>query len=302
MIKKKVTKVLLYVFEVFSEMLSQKVHRDGIIIDFQKINYEERKSIINQGQRSEKLIISLTSFSSRVRDVYLTIESLGRQSILADKIILWLSEDEFDDASLPSTLLRLQKRGLTIRFCKDIKSYKKLIPALEDHYNDIIITVDDDIIYDFNLIELLYTEYQNNPNCICCMSGKLIGHDKGVLTEYRKWQYPVDNLGPSHEIIGVGFGGILYFPGCFMEDISNEQLFMELAPKADDIWFKIMAYMKDTKYKIVEHKNPSYKNIVLQSSDFKSLAQHNVIGSYNDKQFRNVLNHYEINENVIVGK
>ncbi len=302
MIKKKITKVFVKVFEVFSEMLSQKIHRDGIILDFQKTNCEGQKSIINQGQRSENLIVSLTSFSSRVRDVYLTIESLGRQSILADKIILWLSEDEFDEASLPSALLRLKKRGLTISFCKDIKSYKKLIPALEDHKNDIIITVDDDIIYDFNLIELLYTEYQKNPKCICCINGKLIGHDEGVLTEYRKWQYPVDNLGPSHEIMGVGFGGILYFPGCFIEDISNEQLFMELAPKADDIWFKIMAYLNDTKYKIVENKNPSYKNIVLQSSDFNSLAEHNVIGSYNDKQFRNVLSHYKINENVIVGK
>ena len=63
-----------------------------------------------------KAIISLTSFPKRIRCLYMTIESLFEQTYPADKIILWLSEDEFNKRKLPRTILRLQKRGLEVKW------------------------------------------------------------------------------------------------------------------------------------------------------------------------------------------
>ena len=44
-----------------------------------------------------------------------------------DKIILWLADTQFSGMdSLPAELFGLQERGLTIRFCSDLKSHKKI--------------------------------------------------------------------------------------------------------------------------------------------------------------------------------
>ena len=40
-----------------------------------------------------------------------------------------------------------QKRGLTIRFCEDLKAHKKYYYAFKEYPDDIVITVDDDVIY-----------------------------------------------------------------------------------------------------------------------------------------------------------
>jgi hypothetical protein len=85
--------------------------------------------------------------------VHKTIETLLNQSHKADKVILWLAEEEFPnkEKGLPRELIQLIKSGLTISWCRDIKSYKKLIPALEKYPKSIIVTADDDLYYQKNM-------------------------------------------------------------------------------------------------------------------------------------------------------
>lgn len=42
-----------------------------------------------------RVIISLTSYPPRIKGVHKVIESLYRQTVLADEIILYLSNEEF---------------------------------------------------------------------------------------------------------------------------------------------------------------------------------------------------------------
>ena len=60
-----------------------------------------------------------------------TIKTLLKQTVKPDKVVLWLAEEQFPqkENELPSELLELQNFGLTIKWCTDIRSYKKLIPA-----------------------------------------------------------------------------------------------------------------------------------------------------------------------------
>lgn len=106
--------------------------------------------------RKHKVIVSLTSYGRRVSAVLpYTIYSLLRQTYKPDVIILWLDYDSWNERNLPSSIRKLQKYGLTIKFCNDIKSYKKLIPTLKLYPDEIIITVDDDIYYKKNMVERL---------------------------------------------------------------------------------------------------------------------------------------------------
>ena len=126
---------------------------------------EITKSGVTTEKREQKIIISLTSFPERIKYVSKTICSLLDQTLKPDMIILWLADEQFSnkEKDLPESLLKLRKYGLTIRWYKDIKSFKKLIPAILEFPDDIIIAVDDDFYFERNLIELLYSSYQKNP-------------------------------------------------------------------------------------------------------------------------------------------
>ena len=63
---------------------------------------------------------------------------------------------------------------LEVRYCKDIRSYKKLIPALRSYPDDAIITIDDDAIYHIDLIEKLVNSYIKDPQFIYFNRGRRI--------------------------------------------------------------------------------------------------------------------------------
>ena len=109
-------------------------------------------------KESPLVIVSLTSFPARIKKVWLVIETILRQSQKPDKIILWLSKEQFPSLEiLPPRLLGQQKRGLQIRLVDgDLKSHKKYYYTLHEFPNDIMITIDDDIFYRSTMIEDLY--------------------------------------------------------------------------------------------------------------------------------------------------
>ena len=101
--------------------------------------------------QGERMVVSLTTFPLRIGKVHLTIQSILRQSRPADRILLWLSKEEFpEEAQLPANLLRLKEKGLDIRFCDNIRSFKKVFYTAQEFENDVIVTADDDALYPEN--------------------------------------------------------------------------------------------------------------------------------------------------------
>ena len=205
--------------------------------------------------KREPLIVSLTSYPPRIEAVHLVIETLLKQTFRPDKLILWLSEEEFPnrEKDLPKKLLQQTMRGLEIEWCEDIKSYKKLIPALKAYPDAVIVTADDDIYYHQEWLERLYRAYINNPDCIHAHRITKFYLDENdefaiVAGGQDYWKLP------SYLNKLVGVGGVLYPPHCFHPDVLDESKFMELAPTSDDIWFWLMAALAG--YKVTAVQNP----------------------------------------------
>lgn len=245
-----------------------------------------------------KLMVSLTTFSKRIDDVYICIESLLQQTLRPNKLVLWLSREEFSEADIPESLRLQMKRGLEVKFCeRDIGPYKKIIPALIEFPDHKIITVDDDVIYPVDLVDKLYRSYQSEPTAIHAFHAHQIGLDEsGKLLPYKQWQRPTLESQSSLRTYPVGIGGVLYFPGCFSSDVTNEERFLTLAPMADDIWLKAMSLMVGVKCsKINDERSWDSRYIMIEGSQKYALKRKNkspVDG--NDHKLAQVFSAYQL--------
>ena len=178
-----------------------------------------------------KLIVSLTSFPYRIPTLHMTIESILNQTHKPNFIILQLAEDEFPnkEEDLPENLLKLRQFGLKIQWNKvNYKPYNKLIPTLKEYPNDIIITVDDDLIYDKDMVKRLWNSYLKNPNYIHChrTTKVLLNKDGSFKVKPKKFYKK-----PSYANKLAGHGGVLYPPNSLYKDIFDEKLFTSLSPR-----------------------------------------------------------------------
>lgn len=250
--------------------------------------------------RSEKVTVSLTSYGRRVSAVLpYTIISLLRQTYKPDRIVLWLDDDHWNDDNLPVSLKRLKSYGLTIRYCKDIKSYKKLIPSLETFPEDIIITFDDDVYYKKDVVERLVRAYLHDPRHVYAHRvHRLCFSSRGHLLPYNEWEEEVSNISGT-DLLPTGVGGCLYKYSMFHEDICRVDLFMQLAPKADDVWFYFMSLLKGTKRIALPDNGSIYIPLDVFYQFFhkdSSLSNINCKESQNDSQIREVMNYYHLTD------
>lgn len=239
-----------------------------------------------------ELIVSLTSFPARIDTVDRTIRSLLSQTEKPDKVILWLAEEQFPEKekNLPKRLLTLKRNGLSIGWYHDIKSFKKLIPALVEYPESIIVTADDDIYYPRNWLHILYQEYKKNPSYI----------QAHIITEFSIKEGKYEATGRKHVRKPrasylyklVGCGGVLYPPKCFYPDVIEENKFMSICATNDDIWFWLMAVLNGIKVNVP-------LNNISQVQYVENTQEGPTLSSNNDRgeglfwiQFKNMLDQY----------
>jgi hypothetical protein len=295
--KNKIIKSLEGFVSSYVMRIEESQLRFQTVASLNEFNKHSEESLVDE---NHNIVVSLTTFGRRIHEVYLTIESLGQQTLKPKRILLWLAEDEFSNKTLPISLQNLVKRGLEIKFCADIRSYKKLVPTLKMLPNETIITVDDDILYGRHLLEILWTEHQTTPDQIICGSAKEMTFTNKSVSPYGNWLVNSENCKrASFNNIAIGFGAVLYFPGCFSEEVINENLFLKYSPTADDLWFKAMSKLKGVKVRSVSHLlGTANQSIAIESAQEDSLSIINVINGRNDEQFQAILKAYpELNFN-----
>lgn len=236
------------------------------------------ESGINCTRRNVKLIASLTTFPDRINSVATTIKTIMNQTVKADEINLYLAVEQFPNKEngLPTELLKLKDFGLQIKFCNDIKSYKKIIPALKEYKNDIIITFDDDIYYEKDTIEALYNSYLKNPKVIQAnriwhielKENKVMPKDKSFLY-WNEESYKT----PSFFNTIIGCGGVLYPPNSLSEMVLDEEKFKSIIPTQDDIWLWGMAVLAGSKIQL--NKGYSSNLITVENTQNSGLCKLN---------------------------
>ena len=237
------------------------------------------------------IIISLTSYGRRVSNnvVFYTLVSLLRQRVQPSRIILWLAKDEWSDDKLPKKLSSLKDKGVEIRYCDDIRSFKKLVPTLEICPDGNIVTVDDDMIYNSDFISQISEAHQKYPNDIICMDTRIVQLEDGIPTHYDRWgEYAEEVSGKM--VFPVGVGGILYPAGSLNKDVLRKDLFMKLCPLADDIWFWFQGLRNSTNKRYVrkKHRDLTFDALYQFFHKGSALTHSNYEEHQNDRQFRDL--------------
>lgn len=288
-------------WEIINE-ITNKIDNDNnkLLFKFKAESLTEKTmNSTSSGISSEKccgehdLIVSLTSYGNRLYDVYLPIESIMQGSLKPNRIILWLS-DSLMDTELPITLKKQQNRGLEIKYREDLRSYTKIIHSLKEYQDACIITIDDDAIYNFDLVENLVSAYLKEPQYIhSSRIHRIIIGDDGNPVSYLKWKWCDHNDEPSNLNFLTGVGGVLYPPNAFPKEVFNKSVFLDICKTADDIWLNAMAMLNNTLIKKAFTHNPSGDDYLVNDNvQDTSLYKTKVINNQNDISFYNVYSRY----------
>lgn len=234
------------------------------------------------------VVVSFTSIPSRIGVVHITVRGLLDQTVRPELIVLWL--EPHLQGQVPSSVERLVGDRFEIRFRPGRSSHMKLLPALTEFPEHGVVTCDDDHIYPRDWLERLLVEHRAHPGEVVAHECRriLYGSD-GEPLEYRKWR--AEKRGESHpDTLALGYGGVLYPPGALHRDVVNESLFMRLAPRADDLWFKAMEDLQGTRVR--RSADPPPKPLPVMFSQRVTLGSTNIWKDGNRDQWIRICEHY----------
>lgn len=297
----------------YEECASMKVHTEETLEMIQEFmakgvfrSRRAKKSVITGTMKrcldsgSCEAVVSLTSHPGRINSVAKTVESLMEQSLRPKQILLWLSAAQFPgkEADLPSELIDLERRGLSIRWVEeDLGPHKKYLYIMRENKTDPIIIVDDDVEYGRDLILELYRSYSEHPNAISCMRANLmLFRPDGALRKYDDWvyDYTAKKGYPTYQLLPTGVGGVLYPPKSIPSYALDAEAIEKTCKFADDLWLKFAAtqngYPTILPRTIVRYKEiPGTQDVALWSSNANmgrnDIAIANIVREYEDMGF-----------------
>ncbi|WP_420585786.1 glycosyltransferase family 2 protein [Ruegeria sp.] len=234
-----------------------------------------------------ELVVSLTSYPARFGQLADTLRGLLQQSVSPDQTVLWIAQDDLE--ILPADVTALRSQGLEIASCTDMRSFKKILPQLNQTPNATIVTADDDVYYDAHWLERLVTAHQQTQSPVVCARGHHVKlTESGLPAPYSDWSMNIRQPDCSGRVFPTGVSGVLYAPGCFAEDVTNWELATTLCPTADDVWLYWMHRLTGAKACKFGTRTRILEWELEQQS---SLRTDNAAGG-NDRQVRAMVEHF----------
>lgn len=229
-------------------------------------------------------MVSLTSFGERLQTVYLTIESIGIGSVLPSRLILWI-QDENSFRCRPDSLRRLEARGLEVRLTDKYGPHSKYFPYLmsTDTFGCPLATADDDMLYSMWWLSGLAIAHDENPRLVNCYRAHFMHFANGAIKPYLNWEVR-KSVEPSARCFATGSSGCIY-PSEFLVKLKRAgDHFLQLCPKADDVWLHVNALRAGFKVRQITTRPLAFP--MIPGTQTNALFRANWHSSGNDDQIR----------------
>lgn len=220
------------------------------------------------------IFVNITTWTKRDKYLPKMLLNLQKQTLKPSKVILWLSEDEYDINNIPQHITDCFVKQLIneIRWVKNnIYCHKRheVFKTNNDVYN---FFMDDDLLYEENYIERLYESSKKHLNSISSMAGSLRQFKNG---EQCLLHENIPNLNkPS--LNNKFMGGLsCYPPYTFpLESFKYTKIRDSVCPKCDETWVSCWALKKNIPFNIVNNRS-QYKLNIISDSDKCALWNEN---------------------------
>ena len=235
---------------------------------------------INSIERLKKIIVSLTSYKQRFKNLQFVFQSIYNNTMKPFKIVLTIYKEDLN--FLPKNLKDMinEKKIELIVTDIDLKSHKKYFEVMKKYRDYAIITIDDDIIYTNDLIETLYNSYIKYPNCIHSRRVHKITIKNNEILPYNKWIKEYKNeLNPSFNLLANTGSGTLFPPNILNINDENIKEIINCIT-ADDIYLKYLSRKKNIK--IVWVPNDYLLGIKQLNDKYALYIKNALVGNLND--------------------
>ncbi len=154
--------------------------------------------------KCRKLIVSLASGPGRIHSIPLLLETISKQRVTPDAVVLWLKPSDFPnkEEDLPEELIKMKsENNLWIRWREeDFTSQSNNVRAVKEYQDALVITVDDDISYNDQITENMYRSYLLHPKEVSAASMRLLVNS---LHNAKYTTLRVDIVNKGNEVCNV---------------------------------------------------------------------------------------------------
>lgn len=286
---------------------------------FYKIKYlKQRKKLLNirnyvvnnpfpsvedyMSKIDERIIVSVTSFPKRFDQLVLTLKSIIMQNIVPKKIVVYFGSDTcIEDISDDMNYLKKYNVEYKIDSSMNLKGHKKYFYALKEFKNNIVITIDDDIIFPRTMIEELIKCYEKYPNAVCARRVHKITSKKSCILPYNLWDKEYCNIKkPSNRLFATTGAGTLYSPyviNHLVDSTFDSDRIINLCLDADDVWMKCMETLSSIKVVLADN---DVMGDFIDVDEKYTLMPENVGKGKNDIFFKQVCDYYKIDNKLFL--
>jgi hypothetical protein len=176
----------------------------------------------------------------------------------------------------------MKGKNVHVNFVKNFGPYRKLIPIIDQIDEEaLIVTADDDVLYSENWLKEIVETSSLYPSAIVCGMARHIKKNMlGRWQNYANWPL-VMGQSLSMELIPIGCAGVAYKKELLDLEFLTDESFLNLAPSADDIWFRQASMRKNAK--VYVEPAIGNKNGYIQHSfglEKKNIYRPNSMGSF----------------------
>lgn len=257
------------------------------------IPYKYKRTSFESTSTTLPIIVSLTSFPARINQVWIVIESMLRQQEAPEKVVLWLSKEQFANElnDLPQELVAQSKRGLDIRFLDgDIRSHKKYYYAFSEFKDKYVLTIDDDLLFPSTFVKDVFECAQRHPNSVIANFGSKFLWDENIEYIART----NETIHPEETGLDLFFGsggGTLFQPKRILPYLDNIETIWKLCPTADDIYlnaivrlsgmevtfmgvFPLLSITNSNDDKLTDHNGNLYSPTSINANQLRALVEY----------------------------
>lgn len=241
-----------------------------------------------------KIIITMTSYPKRIQYVGKAIFRFFKtQTVKPDVFYLWLAEAEFPnkEKDLPEDLITICSAfNVKIKWTKENEYCFKRWYIYPEHYEDFVISIDDDPIYQSNLIELALKYNAIFPNTVFAIPN--IGYRRVYKNSIHNDMNFHNSDKPDFQFAFCG--QCIIPPKCFpMNGFTDEmnKIRKQICPICDECWFNPWFVLNGIKQYHIKEMNVKDSDFSMKDALWPKFNEGGAINK-RDKQLYEVLKYF----------